>query len=206
MARYLGPKLKLSRREGTDLFLTSGVRTIDSKCKIDQLPGQHGIRKLRLSDYGLQLREKQKVRRIYGILEHQFYNYYKKAARLKGNTGANLLQLLEGRLDNIVYRMGFGATRAEARQLVNHKSIMVNKYIVNISSYQVFPNDRISLCDKAKKQSRIKAALELSEQREKSIWLEVDILKMEGIFKRIPERSDLSSDINEHLIVELYSK
>lgn len=150
MARYLGPKLKLSRREGTDLFLKSGVRAIDTKCKIEQPPGQHGARKPRLSDYGVQLREKQKVRRIYGVLERQFRNYYKEAARLKGNTGANLLQLLEGRLDNVVYRMGFGATRAESRQLVSHKAIMVNGRVVNIASYQVSPNDVVSIREKAK--------------------------------------------------------
>ncbi|MXP51257.1 30S ribosomal protein S4 [Pantoea sp. SoEX] len=206
MARYLGPKLKLSRREGTDLFLKSGVRAIDSKCKIEQAPGQHGIRKPRLSDYGSQLREKQKVRRIYGILERQFRNYYKKAARLKGNTGENLLCLLESRLDNVVYRMGFGATRAEARQLINHKSILVNNRFVNIASYQVCSDDIIRVSDKAIKQSRIKAAIELSENNEKPTWLEVDFKKMEGRFKRIPERNDLSTDINEHLIVELYSK
>ena len=151
MARYLGPKLKLSRREGTDLFLKSGVRAIDTKCKIEQAPGQHGARKPRLSDYGVQLREKQKVRRIYGVLERQFRNYYKEAARLKGNTGENLLALLEGRLDNVVYRMGFGATRAEARQLVSHKAIMVNGRVVNIASYQVSPNDVVSIREKAKK-------------------------------------------------------
>lgn len=206
MARYLGPKLKLSRREGTDLFLKSDVRAIDSKCKINQPPGQHGARKLRLSDYGVQLREKQKVRRIYGILENQFRNYYKEAARLKGNTGEKLLQLLEGRLDNVVYRMGFGATRTESRQLVSHKAIMVNGRIVNIASYQVSKNDVVSVRGNAKKQSRIKASLELAERHEKQIWLEVDAIKMEGVFKRIPERNDLSSDINEHLIVELYSK
>ncbi|WP_284443144.1 30S ribosomal protein S4 [Buchnera aphidicola] len=206
MAKYLGPKLKLSRREGTDLFLKSGLRPIESKCKLEQPPGQHGIRKPRLSDYAVQLREKQKVRRLYGVLERQFKIYYKKAARLKGNTGANLLQLLESRLDNVVYRMGFGCTRAESRQLINHKSIIVNNKIVNIASYQVSPNDQISIRDKSKNQSRIKAALELVEQREKPIWLEVDQTKMEGIFKRFPERSDLSAEINEYLIVELYSK
>lgn len=206
MAKYLGPKLKLSRREGTDLFLKSGVRPIDSKCKIEQLPGQNGTRRPRLSDYGVQLREKQKVRRIYGILEQQFRNYYKKAARLKGNTGENLLQLLEGRLDNVVYRMGFGATRAESRQLVSHKAIMVNNHVVNIASYQVTLNDVVSIREKAKKQSRVRASLELAEQRERPTWLEVDAAKMEGIFQRIPERTDLSADINEHLIVELYSK
>ncbi|ABF13841.1 30S ribosomal protein S4 [Candidatus Palibaumannia cicadellinicola] len=206
MARYLGPKLKMSRRENIDLFLKSGVRAIDSKCKIEQPPGQHGARKPRLSDYGLQLREKQKVRRIYGILERQFRNYYQEAARLKGNTGESLLQLLESRLDNVVYRMGFGATRAESRQLVSHKAIMVNNHIVNIASYQVAINDKISIRDKAKKQSRIRASLELAEQREKPTWLEVDIVKMEGIFKKIPERIHLSAHINEHMIVELYSK
>ena len=199
MARYLGPKLKLSRREGTDLFLKSGVRAIDSKCKIDTAPGQHGARKPRLSDYGSQLREKQKVRRIYGILERQFRNYYKEAARLKGNTGENLLALL-------VYRMGFAATRAEARQLVSHKAIVVNGRVVNIPSFQVSVNDVVAVREKSKKQARIKASLELAEQREKPTWLEVDSAKMEGVFKRVPERSDLSADINEHLIVELYSK
>lgn len=206
MARYLGPKLKLSRREGTDLFLKSGVRAIESKCKIDTAPGQHGARKPRLSDYGSQLREKQKVRRMYGILERQFRNYYKEANRLKGNTGENLLVLLEGRLDNVVYRMGFAATRAEARQLVSHKSIVVNGRIVNIPSYQVSVDDVIAVREKSKKQARIKASLELATQREKPTWLEVDATKMEGVFKRTPERSDLSADINEHLIVELYSK
>ena len=206
MARYLGPKLKLSRREGTDLFLKSGVRAIDSKCKIDTAPGQHGARKPRLSDYGSQLREKQKVRRIYGILERQFRNYYKEANRLKGNTGENLLVLLEGRLDNVVDRMGFAATRAEARQLVSHKAIVVNGRVVNIPSFQVSVNDVVAVREKSKKQARIKASLELAEQREKPTWLEVDSAKMEGVFKRVPERSDLSADINEHLIVELYSK
>ena len=206
MARYLGPKLKLSRREGTDLFLKSGVRAIDSKCKIDTAPGQHGARKPRLSDYGSQLREKQKVRRIYGILERQFRNYYKEANRLKGNTGENLLVLLEGRLDNVVYRMGFAATRAEARQLVSHKAIVVNGRVVNIPSFQVSVNDVVAVREKSKKQASIKASLELAEQREKPTWLEVDSAKMEGVFKRVPERSDLSADINEHLIVELYSK
>jgi len=206
MAGYIGPKLKLSRREGTDLFLKSGVRAIDSKCKIDTAPGQHGARKPRLSDYGVQLREKQKVRRIYGILEKQFRTYYREAARQKGNTGENLLQLLEGRLDNVVYRMGFGATRAECRQLVSHKAIVVNGRVVNIPSYQVSPEDVITVREKAKKQARIKAALDLSTQREKPTWVEVDADKMEGVYKRLPERSDLSADINEQLIVELYSK
>ncbi|WP_435236225.1 30S ribosomal protein S4 [Psychromonas sp. PT13] len=206
MARYLGPKLKLSRREGTDLFLKSGVRAIESKCKIDNAPGVHGARKPRLSDYGLQLREKQKVRRMYGVLEKQFRNYYKEAARLQGNTGENLLQLLEGRLDNVVYRMGFGATRAEARQLVSHKAILVNGKVVNIPSFNVKPSDVIAIREKAKKQSRISAALEIAGQREALGWVEVDTTKMEGEFKRQPERSDLSAEINEQLIIELYSK
>lgn len=206
MARYLGPKLKLSRREGTDLFLKSGVRAIDTKCKIDNAPGVHGARRGRLSEYGVQLREKQKVRRIYGVLEKQFRNYYKEAARLKGNTGENLLQLLEGRLDNVVYRMGFGATRAEARQLVSHKAILVNGKVVNVPSFNVAANDVVAVREKAKKQSRIKAALEVAEQREKPTWIEVDVNTMEGTFKHMPERSDLSADINEQLIVELYSK
>lgn len=206
MARYLGPKLKLSRREGTDLFLKSGVRAIDSKCKLEAAPGQHGARKPRLSEYGLQLREKQKVRRIYGVLEKQFRNYYKNAARLKGNTGENLLQLLETRLDNVVYRMGFGATRAEARQLVSHKSILVNGRVVNIPSFKVSANDVVSIREKSLKQARIKASLEVAAQREKPTWVEVDEAKMSGAFKRVPERSDLSAEINEQLIVELYSK
>ncbi len=206
MARYLGPKLKLSRREGTDLFLKSGVRAIDSKCNLTTAPGQHGARRGRLSDYGLQLREKQKVRRIYGVLEKQFRNYYKEAARLKGNTGENLLQLLESRLDNVVYRMGLASTRAEARQLVSHKAIMLDGKVVNIPSYAVAPEQVISVREKAKKQARIVAALEVAEQREKPTWIEVDTKKMEGVFKRRPERSDLSADINEQLIVELYSK
>lgn len=206
MARYLGPKLKLSRREGTDLFLKSGVRAIDTKCKIEQaLASTVRVNRVCLTMVCSCVKSK-KVRRIYGVLERQFRNYYKEAARLKGNTGENLLALLEGRLDNVVYRMGFGATRAEARQLVSHKAIMVNGRVVNIASYQVSPNDVVSIREKAKKQSRVKAALELAEQREKPTWLEVDAGKMEGTFKRKPERSDLSADINEHLIVELYSK
>jgi len=206
MARYLGPKLKLSRREGTDLFLKSGVRAIDTKCKIETAPGQHGARKPRLSDYGLQLREKQKVRRIYGVLEKQFRNYYKEAARLKGNTGENLLQLLESRLDNVVYRMGYASTRAEARQLVSHKAIVVNDQVVNIPSYKVSAEDVVAIREKAKKQDRIVAALELAEQREKPTWIEVDNKAMSGVYKSNPERADLSAEINEQLIVELYSK
>lgn len=207
MARYIGPKCKLSRREGTDLMLKSGVRALDSKCKIEQPPGQHGAsRKGKLSDYGTQLREKQKVRRIYGVLERQFSNYYKEAARLKGATGENLLQLLESRLDNVVYRMGFGATRSEARQLVSHRSITVNGRRVNIASMQVQAGDVVAVYEKAKTQLRIKSAIELAGQRGTPSWLEVDYSKMEGTFKTLPERADLPSEINESLIVELYSK
>ena len=206
MARYIGPKCKLSRREGTDLFLKSGVRSLDSKCKPESTPGQHGARRGRLSDYGIQLREKQKVRRIYGVLEKQFRNYYKEAARLKGATGENLLQLLESRLDNVVYRMGFGATRAEARQMVAHKAILVNGTVVNIASYQVKAGDVVSLREKAKKQLRVQSALALAAQRGEPEWIEVDATKLEGVFKAVPDRQDLSSEINENLIVELYSK
>ena len=206
MARYLGPKCKLSRREGTDLFLKSGIRPIDSKCKAETIPGQHGQRRGRLSDYGVQLREKQKVRRIYGVLEKQFRGYYKEAARLKGATGENLLQLLECRLDNVVYRMGFGCTRAESRQLVSHKSICVNGEIVNIPSYQVNAGDVVSVRQKSKEQLRIKSALELSGQRSETDWILVNSSKMEGEFTRKPDRTDLPPEINENLIVELYSK
>ena len=206
MARYIGPKCKLSRREGTDLQLKSGVRSLDSKCKPESAPGQHGARRGRLSDYGVQLREKQKVRRIYGVLEKQFRNYYKEAARLKGATGENLLQLLESRLDNVVYRMGFGSTRAEARQLVSHKGILVNGSVVNIPSYQVNPGDVVSVREKAKKQLRIQAALSIAEQRGEQVWIDVNSEKLEGTFKAKPERADLPSEINENLIVELYSK
>ncbi|WP_330925192.1 30S ribosomal protein S4 [Candidatus Sororendozoicomonas aggregata] len=206
MARFIGPKCKLSRREGTDLFLKSGVRPLESKCKAETPPGQHGQRRGRLSDYGVQLREKQKVRRIYGVLEKQFRNYYKKADNKKGATGANLLQLLESRLDNVVYRMGFGSTRAEARQLVSHKAVLVNGKAVNIPSYQVAPGDVVAIREKAKNQLRINAALEIAAQRGFSTWVEVDAPKKEGVFKALPERSDLAADINENLIVELYSK
>jgi small subunit ribosomal protein S4 len=206
MARYLGPKCKLSRREGTDLFLKSGVRALDSKCKAEAAPGMHGARRGRLSDYGLQLREKQKVRRMYGVLERQFRGYYKEAARRNGATGENLLQLLEGRLDNVVYRMGFGATRAESRQIVSHRSITVNGQVVNIASYQVKAGDVVAVREKAKAQLRIKNALEIAGQRTAIEWVEVDAAKLEGTYKSTPERSDLSADINEQLIVELYSK
>jgi small subunit ribosomal protein S4 len=206
MARYTGPVCKLSRREGTDLFLKSGVRALDSKCKAETAPGVHGLRRGRLSEYGLQLREKQKVRRMYGVLERQFRNYYKHADRMKGATGTNLLILLESRLDNVIYRMGFGATRAESRQVVSHKSVLVNGHTVSIPSYQVLSGDVISLREKAKKQLRIKQALELSTQRTPVEWIEIDSVKMEGTFKSIPERAELPSEINESLIVELYSK
>ncbi len=206
MARYIGPKLKLARREGTDLFLKSGVRPIDSKCRIDSPPGQHGARRGRMSDYAVQLREKQKVRRFYGVLERQFRNYYKKAERQKGATGENLLRLLESRLDNVVYRMGFGSTRAEARQLVSHKSILVNGRKVNIPSFQVGPDDVVSVNEKARAQLRIQSALQLASQRAPVDWVDVDATKMEGVFKRAPDRSELPPEINENLIVELYSK
>ena len=206
MARYIGPKCKLSRREGVDLGLKSGVRAHEDKCRSEKSPGQHGDRRGRLSDYGLQLREKQKVRRMYGVLERQFRNYYKQAARRKGATGENLLQLLECRLDNVVYRMGFGSTRAEARQLVSHKGIAVNGQTVNIASYQVSPGDVVSVREKAKNQLRINSAIELAEQRGFASWIEVDAKKKEGVFKSVPERIDLPSDLNENLIVELYSK
>ena len=197
MARYIGPKCKLSRREGTDLFLKSGVRALDSKCKIETKPGVHGAGRGRLSDYGLQLREKQKVRRIYGVLEKQFRGYYKEAARIKGATGENLLQLLETRLDNVVYRMGFGSTRSEARQLVSHKAISVNGQTVNIASYNVKAGDVVAIREKAKAQLRIKGALELASQRGDLAWIDVDTKKMEGTFKAVPERSELSAEINE---------
>jgi small subunit ribosomal protein S4 len=206
MARYIGPTCKLSRREGTDLFLKSGVRALDSKCKTETAPGVHGQRRGRLSDYGVQLREKQKVRRIYGVLERQFRKYYQEAARRRGATGENLLQLLECRLDNVVYRMGFGCTRAESRQLVAHSAILVNGKMVNIPSYQVCPGDVIAVRERAKKQLRIQGAMALAAQRGGMEWIEVDANKLEGTFKRAPERVDLSADINENLIVELYSK
>ena len=206
MAKYTGPKCKLSRREGVDLELKSALRPLDSKCKLDQIPGQHGARRTRLSDYALQLREKQKLRRIYGILEKQFRNYYKAAAGQKGSTGENLLSLLETRLDNVVYRSGFGATRAEARQLVNHKAIMVNNKVVNIPSYRVKPNDVITVREKAKKQTRITDSINLAKTRGIAEWISLDENKLEATFKNVPERTDLPPDINEQLVVELYSK
>ena len=206
MARYIGPKCKLARREATDLFLKSGVKPLDAKCNIETAPGVHGQRRGRLSDYGVQLREKQKVRRIYGVLEKQFRNYYKEAARIKGATGENLLKLLESRLDNVVYRMGYGSTRSEARQLVSHKAILVNGKVVNVASYNVLEGDVVGVREKAKNQLRIQSAMTLAAQRGACEWIEVDSNKMEGVFKRQPDREDLPAEINENLIVELYSK
>ena len=207
MARYLGPKCKLSRREGTDLFLKSGIKPIESKCKLNSIPGSKvGSRRERLSDYGNQLREKQKLRRMYGVMEKQFRNYYKKASKLKGSTGENLLKLLEARLDNMVYRMGFAVTRAEARQLVSHKSIMVNGRVINIPSYQVNASDEISVTDKGKEQLRVKNAVNISSQLGISEWLSVDQKKLKGVVNSIPEREDILPDIQENLVVEFYSK
>ena len=206
MARYLGPTCKLASREGTDLYLKSGVRPIESKCKIDTAPGQHGARRTRNSDYAVQLREKQKVRRIYGVLEKQFRNYYKKADRQKGATGENLLRLLERRLDNVVYRMGFGSTRAESRQLVSHKAILVNGHVTNIPSYQVAAGDTITIREKAKNQLRIQGSLAIAANRTPVEWVDVNADKLEGVYKAFPERDELPSEINENLIVELYSK
>jgi small subunit ribosomal protein S4 len=208
MARYIGPTCKLARREGVDLELKSPARGLESKCKLNQPPGQHGSsRRMRLSDYAIQLREKQKVRRVYGVLERQFRNYYKAAAQQKGATGENLLRLLESRLDNVVYRMGFAVTRAQARQLVSHKAILINGKGVNIASYQVKPDDVVSVREKAKNQLRLKESITLSQEMDLVVgWVEVDAKKMEGIFKAYPDRDELSADINESLIVELYSK
>ena len=207
MARYLGPKAKLSRREGTDLFLKSARRSIGDKAKFDSKPGQHGRTSgARTSDYGLQLREKQKVKRMYGVLEKQFRRYFEEADRRKGNTGANLLVLLESRLDNVVYRMGFGSTRAEARQLVSHKAMIVNGKSVNIPSYQVKAGDVIAVRDKSKKQNRIAEALQLAQQVGMPAWVEVSADKTEGTFKASPDRDQFAADVNESLIVELYSR
>ena len=207
MARYLGPKCKLSRREGTDLFLKSGVKSLESKCKLEVPPGGiKGERRQRTSDYGLQLREKQKLRRMYGVLETQFRNYYHKAAGRPGATGENLLQFLERRLDNVVYRMGFASTRTEARQLVSHKSIAVNGEVVNIPSYQCKGGDVITVREKAQKQLRIQAALQIKAQVGFPEWVEVDDKKFSGVLKSLPERGDILPDINENLVVELYSK
>src|SRR5579872_3199989 len=206
MARYLGPKCKLSRREGTDLFLKSSVRPLESKCRIESAPGQHGAKRNRLSDYGIQLREKQKLRRMYGVLERQFRRYYAEAARRTGATGQTLLQILECRLDNVVYRMGFAATRAEARQLVSHKGVSVNDKLVNIASYQCKAGDVINLRERAKKQTRVTAALTIAAQVGFPDWVEVDDKKFSGILKSVPDRQEILPDINESLVVELYSK
>lgn len=207
MARYLGPKAKLSRREGTDLFLKSARRALSDKCKLDSKPGQHGRTSgSRTSDFGNQLREKQKVKRIYGVLERQFRRYFAEAERRKGNTGETLLQLLESRLDNVVYRMGFGSTRAEARQLVSHAAITLNGSVVNIPSMQVRAGDVIAIRDKAKKQTRIQESLNLAQQVGAINWVSVDAAKLEGTFKQVPDRDEISGDINESLIVELYSR
>ena len=207
MARYLGPKAKLSRREGTDLFLKSARRSVSDKCKFDTKPGQHGrISGARTSDYGLQLREKQKVKRMYGILERQFRRYFEEADRRRGNTGANLLSLLESRLDNVVFRMGFGSTRAEARQLVSHKAILVNGKPVNIPSLMVKAGDVVSVREKSAKQARVLEALQLAGQIGFPAWVEVNADKTEGVFKKTPDRDEFAADINESLIVELYSR
>ena len=207
MARYTGPKCKLARREGTDLFLKSARRSLDSKCKLDTKPGQHGVRSgMRMSDYGNQLREKQKLRRTYGIMERQFRRYFGEAARRKGSTGTNLLQLLESRLDNVVYRMGLGSTRAEARQLVTHGSITINGKVLNVPSALVKSSDVVGVTEKAKGQLRIQDALQLAEKVGFPSWVEVDVKKMSGMFKGAPDRSEFGQDINESLVVELYSK
>ena len=207
MARYLGPKAKLSRREGTDLFLKSARRSIADKAKFDTKPGQHGRTSgQRTSDFGLQLREKQKVKRMYGVLEKQFRRYFEEADRRKGNTGANLLSLLESRLDNVVYRMGFGSTRAEARQLVSHKAILVNGKPVNIPSFMIKAGDVVAVREKSKKQARIIEALQLAQQVGMPAWVEVNVEKAEGTFKSVPDRDQFGADINESMIVELYSR
>lgn len=205
MARYTGPRCKLSRRAGTDLGLT-GIRSADSKSKLDTPPGQHGNRRGRLSDYAIMLREKQKLRRIYGIMERQFRGLFKKAAKLKGSTGENLMRLLESRLDNVVYRMGFAITRAEARQLVNHSSVMVNGKVVNIPSYVVKPEDVVEIRERSKKQLRIRAAMDSASQIGLPDWVNVDPKKLEGVFKYHPERSEIQLDVNEFLVVEYYSR
>ncbi len=206
MARYIGPKCRLSRREKTDLQLKSGIRAIDSKCNIERTPGMHWQRRGRTTDYGVQLRMKQLIKRYYDVLERQFRGYYKKADRIKGSTGDNLLQLLECRLDNVVYRMGFAATRAEARQLISHKAILVNGSLVNIPSYHLKPGDTIEVRSRAKGQLRIKGALELAQQRTAASWIDVDTSKMVGTFKEMPEVSELPAEFKVNLVVELYSK
>ncbi len=206
MARYIGPKCKLSRREGTDLFLKSARRGLDTKCKLDTRPGQHGAKMTRVSEYGHQLREKQKIRRMYGVLERQFRTYFSKASQKKGATGENLLHILESRLDNVVYRMGFASTRAEARQLVSHKAIEVNGKPVNIPSYLLRASDTVSVREKSRSQLRIKSSLDLAEASGFPSWVEVDSKNFKGVFKSLPDRAEIAADINEQLVVELYSK
>src|SRR3990167_997477 len=206
MARYLGPKCRLSRREKTDLSLKSGIRDLDTKCKFDKTPGQHWARRGRHTDYGMQLRMKQLIRRYYGVLEKKFRLYYEDADRIKGSTGENLLRLLESRLDNVVYRMGFAVTRAEARQLVSHKSVLVNGHVLNIPSYSVKPGDIISIREKAKKQLRVTAAIELSRQREAISWVEVDDKGLSGTYKAYPDMDQLPPEFKVNYVVELYSK
>ena len=206
MARYLGPKCKLSRREGTDLFLKSARRSLDTKCKLDSRPGQHGAKSTRISEYGTQLREKQKIRRMYGVLERQFRTYFDKAIAKRGATGEVLLQMLESRLDNVVYRMGFASTRAEARQLVSHRAIEVNGKPVNIPSFLLRAQDTVSVREKSRAQLRIKSSLELAEQNGFPSWVEVDSKNFKGTFKQLPDRAEFASDVNEQLVVELYSK
>ena len=206
MARYIGPKCKLSRREGTDLFLKSARRSLDTKCKLDSRPGQHGAKSTRISEYGTQLREKQKIRRMYGVLERQFRTYFDKAIAKRGATGEVLLQMLESRLDNVVYRMGFASTRAEARQLVSHKAIEVNGKPVNVPSYLLRAADVVAVREKSRAQLRIKSSLELAEQNGFPSWVEVDAKNFKGTFKQLPDRAEFASDVNEQLVVELYSK
>lgn len=207
MARFIGPTCKLARREGTDLFLKSPVRSLDTKCRLERKPGQaQSGRRPRVTVYGTQLREKQKLRRMYGIMEKQFRNYFKKAAQKKGSTGENLLEFLETRLDNVVYRMGFAVTRAEARQLVGHKAISVNGETVNIPSFKVSPGDEIAIREKARNQLRIQAALDIAEQIGAPEWIDVDLKAKKGVFKNVPDRSDLPAEIDESLVVALYSK
>ena len=206
MARYIGPKCKLSRREGTDLFLKSARRSLDTKCKLDSRPGQHGAKSTRISEYGTQLREKQKIRRMYGVLERQFRTYFDKAIAKRGATGEVLLQLLESRLDNVVYRMGFASTRSEARQLVSHKAIEVNGKPVNVPSYLLRAADVVAVREKSRAQLRIKSSLELAEQNGFPSWVEVDAKNFKGTFKQLPDRAEFASDVNEQLVVELYSK
>jgi len=207
VARYIGPKCKLSRREGTDLFLKSARRSLDSKCKLDSKPGQHGrISGARTSDYGQQLREKQKLKRMYGVLEKQFRKYFAEAERRRGNTGEQLIQLLESRLDNVVYRMGFGSTRAEARQLVSHRAVELNGHTADIPSMLVKAGDIVSIREKAKAQLRIRESLDLAAGQGIPQWVEVDPAKLTGTFKQVPDRADVARDINESMVVELYSR